>query len=996
MAKNPLGGDFLNSTATNTALGSSSSFSSLENNALMQQLEDEAVKILATLARDKSYSGDLAREIANQLKANFGPLTQDQQAFTTRLEQLMPAFTMAQEVGATVAKDNPTITDQELQRITQAVLTANEVLGKHRLNQIISDEIKPTLHSGVFSPNDAAVMVTRRSAETAFTKYPAETARKFMYGQLPNEYLLYGGPAITGMGVSIRRELTGARAMVRSADELSTDDDFTDYLRSDYAEKVTKTKIYLETLKTQFDKTNKELEEATKAGDSKTAAELRRSLGKLSQEILETTKVLDEAEKESENKRRQWLSDMWGATSPIREHAQGALRNPVVGLLKESFKVGVDVFNATSNLMDVGDGGGGVAGTTQNALTLAALWATGKGLFASGAKVLGTAATKLVAPMSGLDAAWNMSRNAGYEGTDAWQQYQQLKKQGLSGEEIAALASASKDASQNLKELSQNTEETSATLPLITQSLSQLIGGSGIGVAGTAALAAATFGGGAVQKAGATVIAAGAGTIAAGANFGLGAIDIGQQYLSNYWQGATGLNMRQYLQLSGGAQNVFSYLGGGVLGTEALRLGFGINDISRGYEVMQRGMPTGGMNAQQMTRVLDENAKIARALGIRLEESLQLTTTMRTTFGTAEPQRMGGYIAALGADRYGNFETAFSKAVAQGFLEASKQMMMQGVAPESSAAGFGALRNVFMGAGQPEYLRTMAETNPQFITSLASTFSGRLRNAAAGGDSWMLGLSLRSGMSFEQMARGGPEATMQILDQLMQEMPLSMMSQNGRLTRTGRELMAKYAAEMGQNPDIFIGYAEASLRGDTLAARRQFSAAYGRGAGWEAGLTAEGVQRSPMYEENMRILQQTTAELAGTTETVMGTITKINTMLLEFTKDVLGAGRIIYESTITTMEKLREYFHIDGETSGRGYGVRQQPNDVKIITVNNEEELEQARADFLGQQAADTFVQRGGLVTIPSSAPGRETLIRVNGTVTLEQQLTSFNPEESK
>ena len=987
MAKDLLGGDFQNSISTNTSLGSEG-FGG--NSALYQQLEEEAVKVLAKLTRDSEFSGKLAEEVARALKENFGAIAQDKQEFSRRLENLLPAATTAQKIGAAAVQSGVPLSDEELQRIIQSAITAYNVIGAKKLEQIATKDLAPMLLANSVNPQNTSGVLTQLAAQTAFRTQPAETARQYMYGQLPTEYLLYGGAAITGIGGHVRRELLESRSLLKSSSDIPVDDSFREFLEGDYSEKIKKVKGYLEALQTQFDVANEELKKAVEVGDSKKAAELRRTLGSLSQEIVETTKTLHDTEQETKKKRQQAWGDLLGALSPIGRHAESSLGNPIVGLLKESFRVGVNTANAVGNLLSTneGDGRGGGSGL------LATLAAGSRAITGAGRAAIGLiAANPLVAAGTaaagvGLGAAYLYNRHREQLANEQYEQNMGLlqkyyEQRGVPVDQLGEAARTTKEFSKSVEEAKSNVLEFGKSLAIPT---------AGLAAGGLVAANIAANGIEGILEQG---VALGAGALAASVNFGLGAVDIGRQYLGGYWQGATGLNMRQYLQLSGGEQNIGSYLGGGVLGTEALRLGFGINDITRGYEVMQRGMPMGELSGQQMSQLLDENAKIARALGIRLEESLQLTTTMRRTFGTAEPQQMGGYIAALGADRTGNFENAFSKAIAQGFVEASRQMMMQGVAPEGAMAGFGALRNVFMAQGQPEYLRTLAETNPQFITSLTNTFSGRLRSAAAGGDPWTLGLALRSGMSFEQMARGGPEATMQMLDQIMQEFPLGLMAQGGRLTRTARELLSKYAAEMGQNPDIFIGYAEATLRGDTTRAREQFRAAYGRGAAWEAGLTPEGVQRSPMYEENMRIINQTTARLAETTETVMGTIAQINTSLLKFTDMVLSSGELIYEGVSKTMSGIGQFFGTE-IPEGEGFGVKQDPTKVKIRVINNEEELEDAILDKRAEIAKQKFQEEysGGFLTLPSSSPNTTTILEINGTVNVRQKAPSFVPEE--
>ena len=1061
-----LGGDFLNSSATTTSLGGGINAA---NSSVFQQLEDEAVKILARLSKEHTMSDDIAKSLAKELQDKFGPMTKQSQELSERVNSILSAATAASQIGLSVSSKNENISTNELQDIIRATLTAYDVLGHTKLSQVLTKQVLPGVGADIIPPGAVKSTVARTSAQAAFANRPAETARRFIYGQLPSEYLTYGGSAVARIGPHIRRELLSTRELLRSSENLPTEENFKEQLTQDYTEKVTKVQTYLKTLQTTFDKTTEELKKAVALGDNRKAADLRRALGTLSEEIVETTKVLEEAEEDASEKRKQHTRRLMSALAPIGTHAERSLGNPVVGLLKESFKVGVDTAGAIAEMLGGGGGPGARASTGGGLLkTIGELsvvkWASGKlapagrairGLFSAGGgaaetAVAGEAAAEGAAAageaallgegaaaageaallgegaaaageaallgegaaaaggtvLGGLALPVTLAAATAYGGYRLWKKYQNYKRQqetplapdtlgvqGTQGNVTETFSHQLSQASSNLQDYNTHLKATTETTQEFKLNMGKL------------ALAAGSFGvgtqlpivGNTIKKVGTTAVAVGAGVLAGGVNFGLGAIDMGQQYLGSYWSGATGLSMQQYLQLSGGRQNIASYLGGGVLGTEALHLGFGINDISRGYEVMQRGMPIGGMSGQQMSRLLDENAKIARALGLRLEESMQMTTTMRRTFGEANPAQMGGYIAALGADRTGHFETGFSKAIAQGFLEASRQMMMQGVAPESSVAGFGALRNVFMGRGQPEYLRTLAETNPQFITSLSNTFSGRLRAGAAGRDPWTLGLALRSGMSFEQMARGGPEATMRMLDQIMQEFPLGLMSRGGRLTGEARELLSKYAAEMGQNPDIFIGYAEATLRGDTERAKQQFRGAFGRGAAWEQGLTPGEVQRSPMYEENMRIIKQTTARLSATTEKVMGTITQINTALLKFTDKVLDSGELIYTGITKTMSSLADFFGVKLER-GEGFGVKQNPSKVDLKVVHNEEELKEWQEDQWVQNARREFYEKdmAGLMTIPKSSPNSTTILEINGQVNIRQKAPSFLPEDTQ
>ena len=996
MADNSGNSSFFDSLAANSPLGGMSSSSGISS-ALSQSLEEQAAKALTNLAKSREFSGnvqEISQAVKQQLESAIKELGNTINADV--IGKLSDVAKAATAVSPLIATNKGELDTQTVEKIIRSAVQVQSIVGYENLSKILTKQVFPQVSAESplrqYSAGAAANIITAAGASTAFTKRPMETAKQFIYGQLPSEYLLYGGPAITAIGSPLRREFSRTRGLAQSTEGLDLHEDVQHFFESETNVKTRKLNEYLSALNSQFSTITAELQEAVKANDTKKAADLKRTLAALGQEIVETKKTLTEAEDESKQKRRMAVGSLYAATSPIGRHAVGALRNPVPSLIRESLKVAMDTSQAVSSII------GGMEG--DNVVEMAALFGIG-GTAALAGSMLGKPSISTSPEIgealskSPIKPVWG---GPGVIGTAVYP--------GV-GETHPKVADAAKEVSDSFKKVAEKSQDLASNIKATSEGFNKfsgLMSAAGLGAMGIGALYAAVnapAGGEIVQPA----ISMSAGALAGFLNFGLGAIDVGQNNLLNYWSGTTGLNVNQYLRLSGGARNVSSYLGQSVLGTDALRMGFGINDITRGYEVFQRGMPTGELSAQAMRGLLDENAKIARALGLRLEESIQFATEMRKTFGTGvTPEKMGGLISGLGADRFGNFETAFSKAVAQGFVQASRSLMMQGVTPESAVRGFGSLRNVFLGPHQPDYLRTLVETNPQAITGMVSTFGGMLRQGAAGSNPWSLGMGLRSGMTIEEMARGGPESVMKMLDELMQELPLGTMAPGGKLGRQGRDILSMFAAQQGLNPDLIIGYAESYARGDTERARRQFRAQVGRGAAWEAGLTTHGVQRSPLVEENMAVLQRTTARLARTAEEFQDAITTVNTALLGLTDaalhgmETLHAGIKAFGGLLGIDEE-----NVQGTSAGvsKSKGLAQVPVITVVDDKGNPIKGQPSDADIRGENAARRFRESGGVFSTLNSrtlgAGNTQTIIKVDGTVQIEEHpLTGFVPESEK
>ena len=539
-------------------------------------------------------------------------------------------------------------------------------------------------------------------------------------------------------------------------------------------------------------------------------------------------------------------------------------------------------------------------------------------------------------------------------------------------------------ASESLKKLSESAGQASDSIEE-TGDAAKLLGLGLAGMAGGAIVSQLGIPG--ISDAAGRLTAAGVGATAFLGNFLVSSVDMGRQYLEQYWQRSTGLNMQQYLQMTGGAQSTAALLQGGVYNNEALRLGFSPNTIIQGYEVIQRQMPTGGLGAVEYNDLMERNARLARALGIRLEESLQLSGQMRTTFGQADLTQFGGYMAAVGADRTGTFETAFSRSITQAFVDASRQLMMMGVAPESSMQGFGVLRNIYMSPNQPDYLRTLFETNPNAVTNITSTFGSLMRSGAAGSNPWAAGLGLRAGLGFEEMARGGPEATIALLNELMAEVPLGLEVTGGRLNKPTREMLSMFSAQLGLNPDILIGYAEAYARGDVQGAEAQFRAAYQKGTAWERGLTTEELQRGPM-EEALAVQNRAVMTLASETEKYLDYITQFNTLLLEAGTAVLN----FTDTLVDGAEQIASVLKLERSPS-------EAPEQLEDGGAKDKKPLSRqtSEAEVRGEQAAEKFRESGGFVPTQSLVSGgnTQTVLVINGKVDVWERVNQgFNPEQ--
>lgn len=1036
MADNQENKTFFDSVAANSPLGGISTNLGISS-SLSQNLEEQAAKALASLAKSREFGEgigeELSREVRKQLEEAINKLGGTVNAQV--IDRLSDVAKATSAVLPIVATNKGELDEKTIEKIIRSAVQVQGIVGYENLTEVLTRRVFPQVLADSpvrqYRAEDAGDVITMEGARTAFNRRPMETARQFIYGQLPSEYLLYGGPAITAIGSPLRKEFERSRKTTQTVEELDLGKGVQEFFETEANIKAKKLNEYLTALNTQFTIITDELEEALKENDSKKAAELRRTLSALGSEIIETEKTLSEAEEEAEETRKAGLGDLYAATAPIGRHAAGALRNPIPSLIRESIKVAMDTSAAISSIL------GGMEG--DNVVELGTLLAVGGTVAAAGAasSLVGKGVGKL-SPEVGkameevpLTPGWGGFGTRFVVGQSPYMRRQRTNELPADIDNIGGLSEVPSEAitSTNIKDysgylqkegldsiynkqelvaeqfdnLAKSTEDLSTNISMVNDGLIRFGGfiGGGLTTAGLLYAGMNAPGGGELLQ---PAISMTAGALAGFLNFGLGAIDIGQGHLLDYWSATTGLNINQFMDLAGGNRSVSGFLGQSVLGSDALRMGFNITDITRGYEVLQRGMPTGELSAQGMRELLDENAKIARALGLRLEESIQFTTELRRVFGPGvQPEQMGGLIAGLGTDRFGNFESAFSKAVAQGFVEATRNLMMQGVAPESSVLGMGALRNVFLGPNQPDYLRTLVETNPQAITGLVSTFGGMLRQGAAGGNPWALGMGLRSGMTIEEMSRGGPESVMRMLDQLMQELPMGTMAPGGQLGRQGRDILAMFAAQQGLNPDLLIGYAQAYVRGDTERARAQFRAQFGRGAAWESGLTTPEVQRSALVEENLAVLQRTTARLSQTAEEFQDAITTVNTALLGLTDAALDGMESLY-SGIKAFAGLMgiDEEQIVGESAGvRSRGVANVPK----ITIVDEEgkpiKREPTEAELRGEEAARKFREAGGVFpTINTRVVGAgntQTIIKVDGLVQIEERpITGFDVESER
>lgn len=467
---------------------------------------------------------------------------------------------------------------------------------------------------------------------------------------------------------------------------------------------------------------------------------------------------------------------------------------------------------------------------------------------------------------------------------------------------------------------------------------------------------------------------AGAAGVAGGAlagftNFYFQSLGQGASVYDSLYRQTLLMNMGQYRALGG---TVTSAGVNALTRTGLADLGYSANEVLNYYGLVQR--TSFNRNA---TRTVSAAGRIGQLAGLAPEEVLQTAAELSRLNVRSDTRGISGVYTALGGDR-GQI-TAFSKVMADAFVQASRTLMLQAGGssnPSNVLSMFGITRNLFMSQGGQ--LAEMARENPEIVTQSISSLNEFFRSGLRG-NRFALGVSMRAGSTFLDMARGlqSPEQMQRLVTQIMLENNLGQYAVNGRLTRSGLEHAALIANQLNMAPDAFIGMVEGNLRGD-------FSSAYKKYQQEITGkdVSNKDVMRSAEYQQGV-LKERATAELAlsSVMEKNLTVLKNFNVAMNELGISVLNLGNKVFPDMLALVTGPIAYVaSLIGSEGNRLNSILQMlnavpqggvsgmtsnvsipiPNTPLQQMLNNQIQAQQANMSAAQQNTVNTTALKGG------------------------------------